>query len=66
MTDRPRQTGAVLLTVREAAERLRVSERTIHRYISDERLPVFRTPGGGLRFRAEDIAEALTENGSAA
>lgn len=65
MAERTTQDGAALLTISEAAGRLRVSQRTVHRYIADGRLSVLRTPGGGLRFRDSDVDAALTEAGAA-
>ncbi len=50
-----------LLTLQEVADRLRVSTRTVHRYIKAGRLTVLRTPGGLLRFRAVDVDAALVE-----
>ncbi len=49
-----------LLTLRETADRLRVSQRTVHRYIKDGRLPSLRTPGGDHRIRLADVEAALT------
>lgn len=49
-----------LLTLAEAADRLRLSPRTVQRYVADGRLASLRTPGGHPRFRAEDV-EALLE-----
>ena len=48
-----------LLTLRRAAERLSVSERTVRRYIRQGLLPAFRVPGKRrLYVRAADL-EAL-------
>ena len=57
------------LTRAEVAEILRVSPYTVSRWADDGRLPHWKTPGGQLRFRREDI-EALRQpikpNGEAA
>ena len=37
------------LTVKEFAERERVTERTVWKWISKGAIPVRRTPGGGVR-----------------
>lgn len=39
----------VLLTVPEAASLLHVSERTIRRWIEDERIPFLKLPSGSYR-----------------
>jgi excisionase family DNA binding protein len=38
-----------LLTVAQAATLLNVSERTVRRWIADERIPFLELPGGGYR-----------------
>ena len=38
-----------LLTVAQAAKLLAVSEKTVRRWIDDERIPYLRLPGGGYR-----------------
>lgn len=38
-----------LLTVAQAAELLAVSEKTIRRWLADERVPYLKLPGGGYR-----------------
>ena len=40
-------------TVREFAERERVAERTVRRWVEKGAVDVRRTPGGGLRILAE-------------
>lgn len=37
------------LTVKEFAERERVTERTVHKWIEKGAIPIRRTPGGGIR-----------------
>lgn len=37
------------LTVKELAARERVGERTVRRWITEGKVPVRRTPGGGIR-----------------
>lgn len=46
------------LTLREAADRLRLSERTIHRMIRDKRLKADKL-GRAWRIRAEDADAAV-------
>ena len=48
------------LTVKEYAERERVTERTVWNWIAKGAVPVRRTPGGGVRLR--DTAVKNTEN----
>ena len=50
-----------LNTVAEAAAYLRVSVRTIRRYIEAGHLPVRRLPTGKIRLRREDILELASE-----
>lgn len=49
-----------LLTIEEAAERLKVSKRTVSRYISSGRLPATRITRKTVRIKAADVA-ALAE-----
>ena len=44
-----------LLTKQETADWLRVSVRTLERYIEAGSLPVVRLPGGTVRIRRTDI-----------
>ncbi|MGV0627169.1 helix-turn-helix domain-containing protein [Mycobacterium avium] len=54
------------LSPREVAEILRVTDRTVLRYIADGVLPAVRLPGGRLwRIRRRD-AEALLSSGASA
>lgn len=48
-----------LLTIEEAAERLKVSKRTIRRYISAGRLPATRVTRKTVRIKDADIAQLL-------
>jgi len=48
-----------LLTIEEAAERLKVSKRTIRRYISAGRLPAARVTRKTVRIKDADIAQLL-------
>lgn len=48
-----------LLTIEEAAERLKVSKRTIRRYISAGRLPATRVTSKTVRIKDADIAQLL-------
>ncbi len=66
MADRTHQDAPALLTLRETAERMRVSERTVYRWVKDGRLTALSTPGGRLlRFRATDVDAALVETSAA-
>lgn len=60
MTQRPNSDGASYLKIAEAAEILRLSRRTVERYISDGRLTALRTPTGQPRLRREDVEALLT------
>lgn len=64
MTERPSNDDPVL-TLDEAAAVVRVSPRTMHRYVKDGRISALRTPGGQLRFRRADVEALLTERASA-
>lgn len=44
-----------LLTVAEVAERLRMTDETIHRWARDGKIPFVQLPSGIKRFRREDI-----------
>src|SRR5215218_4439403 len=56
-TDRNEET---FLSLSETARLLNVSERTIHRWIQDGRLPAYK-PGRAYRFRMSDIEAFLEE-----
>jgi nitrogen PTS system EIIA component len=49
------------LNVREAAELLRVSTKTIYRWVADERIPAYRV-SHGLRFDRTELVEWATAN----
>jgi excisionase family DNA binding protein len=53
-----------LLTLAEAAEKLRVSRRTLERYMTEGSLPVVRLPSGHRRIRRSDL-DALIDGGAA-
>jgi excisionase family DNA binding protein len=53
-----------LLTYAEAAHFLRVSERTLQRYIADEKVVVVRLPSGSPRIRRSDL-DAMVNGGAA-
>ncbi len=56
MTDQP-----VYLSVRQAADLISVSTRTIRRYIEQQRLPAYRVAGQPtIRIKREDV-EALLQ-----
>lgn len=48
------------LTMQEAADRTRYSVRTLERYIDAGRLRAFRSPGGSLRLRSDDVDGLFT------
>jgi excisionase family DNA binding protein len=52
----PEQQSQILMTVKEVATYLSVTERTIYRLVKDNRLPAFKV-GGQWRFKA-DMLEA--------
>ena len=43
-----------IVTVREIAEYLKVTERTIYRMVKDKKIPAFKV-GGSWRFRLDEI-----------
>ena len=49
------------LRMREAADRLGVSVRTLRRWVAARRIECHRTLGGHMRFDAEKIEEARKE-----
>jgi excisionase family DNA binding protein len=53
-----------LLTLAEAADQLRVSRRTLERYMTEGSLPVVRLPSGHRRIRRADL-EAMIDGGAA-
>lgn len=56
---RPSAIRHALLTADEAAEYLRVSTKTISRYVVAGRLVALRLPGGQRRFRSADLERLL-------
>lgn len=54
--------AAQLLTYAEAARLLRVSERTLQRYITDRKVNVVRLPSGSPRIRRSDL-DAMVDGG---
>lgn len=53
----------VFLTVNEAASLLRVSDKTIRRWIADERIPYLELPGGsGYRIPQASLLASLNRN----
>jgi excisionase family DNA binding protein len=55
-----------LLTVRELAERLRVTPTCVYRWLAENRLPVVRFSSRCLRFRESDIEKMLEQLGQSA
>lgn len=49
-----------ILTVREVAEFLKVTERTIYRLASEGQIPSFKV-GGSWRFRRTDLVKWMAE-----
>ncbi len=56
--------GDELLTTREAAERLRVSEKQVYRFVTQGRIRSYG-PGRTHRFRASDLSEFLARESEA-
>jgi excisionase family DNA binding protein len=58
------QTAAApkLLTVAQAASLLAVSEKSVRRWIDDERIPYLRLPGGGYRIPQGALLASLGGN----
>lgn len=51
-----------LLTAREVAEHLGVSPDVLLRWVRASKIPAVKLPGGGIRFREEDLEEWLEEH----
>jgi excisionase family DNA binding protein len=49
-----------IMTVREVADFLKVTERTIYRLAADHQIPSFKV-GGSWRFRRADLAKWMSE-----
>ncbi len=60
---------ATTLSFVEAAERLRISQRTLNRWLTKPdvraKLTVYRTPTGYRRFRPEEVDQFAREIGAA-
>lgn len=58
------QTAAApkLMTIAQAASLLAVSEKTVRRWIADERIPYLRLPGGGYRIPQGALLASLGGN----
>lgn len=54
-----------LLLLAEAAARLQINPQTLRRWADAGRVPVYPTPTGWRRFRAEDIDRLAIELGAA-
>ena len=52
-----------LLTCEEAAKYLRMTVRTLRRYIAREAIPYIRLPSGTIRFRRSDLDKWLKKWG---
>lgn len=51
-----------LLTVSQAAELLKVSDRTIRRWIETEKVPYLKLPSGGYRIPQASLLASLSGN----
>ena len=51
----------MLLTVREVAERLHCSDKTVYRAVMERQIESFRPPGG-IRIREEEVERILAES----
>jgi excisionase family DNA binding protein len=49
-----------ILTIREVAEFLKVTERTIYRLAADSQIPAFKV-GGSWRFRKTELIQWMSE-----
>lgn len=49
------------LTSKQVCNRLAISADTLRRWVNAGQLTVYRTPGGGWRFRPEDIDGLYTK-----
>jgi excisionase family DNA binding protein len=49
------------LTLRQVAEKLGASEKSVRRWADDGVIPCFRTPGRHRRFHVEDIDRFMEE-----
>lgn len=49
-----------ILTIREVAAYLKVTERTLYRLVQDGKLPAFKV-GNSWRFRREDLERWISE-----
>ena len=59
----PRTAAApTLMTIAQAASLLAVSEKTVRRWIADERIPYLRLPGGGYRIPQGALLASLGGN----
>lgn len=54
-----------LLTVRDLANRLRVTPTCVYRWLAENRLPVIRFSRRCVRFRESDVASLLEQLSSA-
>ena len=50
------------MTIAQAASLLAVSEKTVRRWIADERIPYLRLPGGGYRIPQGALLASLGGN----
>jgi excisionase family DNA binding protein len=46
---------STLLTIKEAAAKLKINERTLRRYIQDGKIAGYQMPGGGWRMTEEHL-----------
>lgn len=51
-----------LVTAKELAEELRVSEKALYRWVAQDKIARFRLPSGQVRFPIDEILETLREH----
>ncbi|WP_297212704.1 MULTISPECIES: helix-turn-helix transcriptional regulator [Thermodesulfovibrio] len=51
-----------LLTIREACSLLKVSQKTLYRYLKDGKLPFVKLSNRAVRIKEVDIMNLITEN----
>ncbi len=49
-----------ILTIREVAEYLQLTEKTVYRLVAEKKIPGFKV-GGSWRFKMQDISEWISK-----